>query len=137
MASIASLRKFLFFVGVCLTCGLFLLAPELTLFVLGDQYRASIPLLRILSVVPVLIALSEIFGTQILLTFNHHRAFSRAFIAGGVSCLAALFVLTPHYLASGAATSVILAELVVAILMMASVKSVGLMPSHAANVVAS
>lgn len=109
-----------------LSAFLLLLAEPLVLVILGDQYNAAIPVLRILAFIPLLVAASNIFGIQTMLTFGLQREFSRIIIWSGIINLGLVIPLAWLYAAAGAAASVVITETIVTVTMARSLCKNGL-----------
>ena len=64
-------------------------SPWIVKVLLGSGYEQSIILLRIMAFLPFLIALSNVFGIQTMLTFGMQREFSRIIMMAAVfnTCL--------------------------------------------------
>ena len=92
---------------------LFTLAPNIVNIVLGDQYHQSIIVLRILSFLPFMTGLSNIFGIQTMLTFNFKQAFSRIFILAGILNIILALILAPIYKHVGISIAVLTTEIFV------------------------
>ena len=105
---------------------LMLLAEPLVLVILGDQYTDAILVLRILALIPVLVAMSNIFGIQTMLTFGLNREFSRILIWSGIINLGLIVPLAFLYQAPGAAISVVVTETIVTVTMALSLARNGL-----------
>lgn len=91
----------------------FILAPPLVRTILGPGYGAAVPVLRILALLPPLIALSNVFGIQWMLPLGMDRAFNAIIIAAGLINIILAVAFAPAYLASGMAWSVVSAEMFV------------------------
>ena len=105
---------------------LMLLAEPLAFIILGDQYADAILILRILALIPALVAISNIFGVQSMLTFGLNREFSRILIWTGVINIGLIVPLVMLYQGPGAAVSVVLTESIVTIAMARSLARNGL-----------
>ncbi len=99
--------------GAALGSVVFALAPLLVRMILGRGYDHAVPVLRILSLLPPLIALSNAFGIQWMLPLGMDRAFNTIIIIAGVINIGLAVALAPVYLASGMAWSVVSAEIFV------------------------
>lgn len=96
--------------GVLMGTAIALLAPVLVRLILGHGYAPAIPVLRILALLPPLIALSNVFGIQWMLPLGMDRAFNTVIIIAGLINIGLAVALAPWYLASGMAWSVVCAE---------------------------
>lgn len=81
---IRKLTKLAAILGLVFSIGLFVFADAIILILFGAEYQSSIIILRILSVLPFMVSLSNIFGIQTMLTFNYNKAFSRIVLLGGI-----------------------------------------------------
>jgi PST family polysaccharide transporter len=88
-------------------------APMLIHTLLGSAYGAAIPVLRLLAMLPPLIAVNTVLGMYWALPFGHERAFLRTIVIAGIANLALAALLVPRWGASGMAVASIGAELVV------------------------
>ena len=79
-----------------ISIGLFLAAPYVAHVVLGGQAEGAVPVIRILSLLPLVIGLSNIFGIQIMANFGLKRLLARILTGAGlVNILAAVLLVTP------------------------------------------
>lgn len=100
--------------GLGLSLLIFLSAPWLIRIVVGPEFAPSVPLLRILAVVPALVAIWQSYGTQWMLPLGLDRAFnSVVLLAGAVNVVLAL-ILVPHYADFGMAWTAVSSEAVIA-----------------------
>ncbi len=79
----------------------------------GPEFSASVLPLKIMSLLFIVIGLSNIAGMQILLPLNKRKEVSYPVVAGGAVSLACLFLLVPAYMETGAAVSFLISEVVV------------------------
>jgi len=92
----ARVAKLLSIATLMLSAGLFLAAPYIARIVLGEKSQGGVPVIRILSLLPFLIGLSNIFGIQIMANFGLRRLLARILIAAGVlNIVIALLLVTP------------------------------------------
>lgn len=79
--------------GICVAIGVFVLAPVFVRLLLGRNFMASVPLLRILAPVPLMIGISNVLGLQWMVSQGLERQFNRiVFIAAGANVVLALTV---------------------------------------------
>ena len=80
---------------------------------LGVEFVDSIIVLKILSFLPLIIFLSNLFGIQIMLNLGFDKAFNRIIIAAALIHLTLLFLLIPHFAQIGTAISMLVTEVFV------------------------
>lgn len=83
---------------------------------LGNDYMKSIPILNILSITNIIIAISNLIGSQYLLPLNRNKEYTIACVSGAVVNIVFNWLLIPKYQAIGACMGTIIAESVVSIL---------------------
>ncbi len=89
-------------------------APTLVQVILGPGYESAIPVLRVLSVLPPVIAVGTVFGIQWALPMGLERPFYLFVLSAGVINIILAVLLVPRYGAVGMAVSVMTAEILVA-----------------------
>jgi len=102
-----------------LSVALFIGAPAIVTIVLGPGYEPSIPVIRVLAALPLLISVSNVLGVQIMLPFGKDRAFTSIVLCAGFINIALAALLVPVWQESGMATAVLISELFVTIAMVA------------------
>ena len=114
--AIAFLKKYLKIILITalpITMAMFLFARQIVTIILGKQYLTSVLPFKILLFLPLLIALSNIYGIQIMLNTGYKKDFAKiVFQAGALNLILAL-ILIPYFQATGAATAVLAAEMFV------------------------
>lgn len=114
------LRKALIFqtaFGLAISLLVLIAAGNLVHLLFGDSFNLSRPILYIFSILPFLIAISNVFGVQILAGLGYSKIFSRSVIGAGVLCMILVVPLSIYLGAEGAAISMVLAEAVVTVAM--------------------
>lgn len=103
-------------VGSGLLLGLIMLvaAPLLVHTLLGPRFDHAVSVLRLLSVLPPVIAVSNVLGIQWMLPLRLDRQFNWIIVAAGVANIVLALILVPRYGQAGMAISVDAAELMVA-----------------------
>ena len=81
---IRKLTKFAGVLGALFSIGIFVFADPIVSILFGAEYTSSILVLRILSIIPFMVALSTIFGVQTMLTFNYKADFTKIVFMGGI-----------------------------------------------------
>lgn len=99
--------------GLALSAGVVLGAP-LVPTLLGADFAASVPVLRLLAPLPLFVALSQAFAVQGLVARGRDRALAASFLAGAVVAATLAAVLVPTLKARGMAVAVVAAEAAVA-----------------------
>lgn len=101
--------------GLGISLLIFLSAPWLIRIIVGPEFGPSVPLLRILAVVPALVAIWQSYGTQWMLPLGLDRAFnSVVLLAGAVNVVLAL-IMVPHYGDFGMAWTAVFSEALIAL----------------------
>jgi len=96
--------------GVLMGGVIFLGAPLLVHLVLGRNFEAAVPVLRILALLAPLISLSNVFGIQWMLPLGMDRAFNTIILLAGVINVILAVILAPVYSDIGMAWAVVSAE---------------------------
>jgi PST family polysaccharide transporter len=94
---------------------LFVSAPLIVNVFLGAKYTPSAAVIAILSPLPVLIAVSNVLGVQLLFPFGHEKRVLVIVLAAGIINVEIAYLLAPHWQASGMAAAVVISEAVVTI----------------------
>ena len=92
--------------GLCTFAG----APWIAHILLGRGFDPVIPVLRILALLPVIIALTDSVGMQYLLPRGRESIVNRVVLSGGLVSLALAFLFAPRYQHVGMACAVVIAE---------------------------
>jgi PST family polysaccharide transporter len=96
--------------GIAWGIGAFLFAPLLVHLVLGDQFESAVAVVRILALLPPLVAFSSVLGVQWMLALGLDRLVNTVVFAAGVLNVLLAVILVPHYLQIGMAIAVVAAE---------------------------
>ena len=105
---------------------IFLLAGFVIFLLAGTHYNESVTLLRIMAFLPFIIALSNIFGIQTMLTFNYKKAFSRIIVIAGIINVILALVLAPLLQDVGISIAVVITETIVTVSMFLYLRSKGI-----------
>lgn len=92
-------------------------APLIVRILLGNGYEESVVLLRVMAFLPFLIALSNVFGIQTMLTFGMEREFSRILILAAVLNTCLVLPMIWFYAGLGVCISITLTECFVTLAM--------------------
>ena len=96
---------------------IFMMSEDIVKFILGQQYLASIPLLKIMSFLPLLALLSNIFGVQIMLNFGLKKIFSLILSLAAILSIILSLLLVPKLNATGTAINILIVEIFVTVTM--------------------
>jgi len=114
------IRKMMFLIGgstLIVSIMIFFFARAIIHLVLGPLYVNSIIILKILSILPFIIGLSNIFGVQTMITFDYELAFSRILIMASILNIILLFILIPLFQLIGVSVSIVSSEIIVTLSM--------------------
>lgn len=115
-AALELTRKLLLFmgsVGLGLSAGVLVTAPWVVPIFLGAEFHPSITIMRILSPLPFLIAVSNVLGIQVMVPFKHDVAFTVILVAAGFFNVGMSALLAPRWQGNGMAVAVTFSELLV------------------------
>lgn len=118
--AILFLRKTVRYVGglsFLASLGIFVLAEPIVHIIMGSTYEKSILILRILSFFPFVVALSNIFGIQTMVTFGMQNIFSRILMFSALLNFALIIPLIYFWQGIGLSVTVMLVESFVTIVM--------------------
>lgn len=93
--------------------GLFLVADELVIYLFGASFSPAADILRIAALLVYTLGFSNLFGTQVLLTFGQERKLFYGTLAGMISNIVLNAWLIPHYQGCGAAIASVISEAIV------------------------
>lgn len=102
--------------GLPVCAGMYLSAPEIVEVIAGKKFSASVPVLQILSFLPLIIGLSNLFAFQVLVPFKEEKKFLTAVLAGSVISISLNFLLIPHLSEQGAAVTNMVTEIFITII---------------------
>lgn len=97
-------------------------SEQIVYIVLGDQYKDSVELLRIMAAVPLLSTLNNILGVQIMIPFNLQKLYSSIILIGGLVSVILSFIFIPLYFQYASSYIVILVEFSLFLAMFLSLK---------------
>lgn len=118
--AILFLRKTVRYIGglsFMASLGTFILAEPIVHIIMGSAYEESILILRILSFFPFVVALSNIFGVQTMVTFGMQNIFSRILMFSALLNFALIFPLIHFWQGIGLSITVMIVESFVTIVM--------------------
>ncbi len=117
-------------VGVSAGCLLFFGAPVLVRLLLGTGYEGAVGVLRILALLPPLVALSTAFGSQWMLALGMERELNRITLGAGVLNAGLSLALGAWFQHVGVAVAIVVVELGVTCAMLGALRRRGLIPGR-------
>lgn len=102
--------RFVFFLSFPMMFGLMAISCIIVPWFFGEGYDKVIPNMMVISPIIIIIALSNIMGTQYLLPTGRQNEFTISVITGCVVNFCLNLLLIPHFLSIGAAIATIFAE---------------------------
>ena len=121
---ISNAFRFSMLLAIPLTFGLIAISYGFIPWFLGPGYEASAPILISLSVTVIFISLSNVSGAQYLTATNQTRKLTISYCVSAVVNLLLNFIFIKKFGALGATIGTIVAEALVAIIQISSMKSV-------------
>jgi polysaccharide transporter, PST family len=104
------LAYFSVLIGAAISLSIFLAAPFLVSLALGEQFLASVGIVRLLGLLPLLTAVNAFLTVQLMLPLRQDRAFLWIVAAGGAVNVAAAASLVPAFGAVGMAAATVLSQ---------------------------
>ena len=104
-----------------ITVTLIFVAPFIVRQLYSVTYSNSILILQVLAPTIFLTGISNILGTQVLLTHGYNKIFARIVIIAALTSLIIIFPLVLMYSEIGAAISIVITEIIVVLLMMIAI----------------
>jgi polysaccharide transporter, PST family len=115
-AAMPLIRKSLFIMvalGVILSLLLFLFSKELVSIILGTRFSESIPIVQLLSPLPILFSLGTVLGVQILVPFRVDKGLLVVYVCAAVINVIFAVLLAPQFHGKGMAVAVLISEITV------------------------
>jgi polysaccharide transporter, PST family len=100
-------------IGASMTVAAIVGAPVLVKVLLGARYAAAVPVLRIMGILPLLVAVNTVLGLYWAIPFGHERVFLFSVVAAGITNIISAVLLVPRWGAAGMAVSTAAAEVFV------------------------
>ena len=123
---IRKLTKLAAILGMMFSIGVFVFAEPVINILFGPEYVSSITVLRILSIIPFMVSLSNIFGIQTMLTFNYKKDFTKIVLLGGIIDIVLGIILISLYKEIGIAISFAITETFITIAMLTFLQRKGI-----------
>lgn len=113
---ISRVTMVMFLFSVPCGIGVAILAENLVYVMFGASFLPAVITVQIASVLVYVLGFSNLFGTQVLLTFNQEKKLLLCTIAGALSNIALNILLIPKYQHNGAAVATVISETIVTIM---------------------
>lgn len=113
---IKRLMKLEFAIGLSASLILFIFSPQLVGLLLGEKFATSGDLLRIISVIPVLSSLSNVFGIQTIIPLGYEKTLNKIVSSAAILHFILILILVPKYFAVGTSIVLVLTEFVITFL---------------------
>ncbi|BAD77602.1 O-antigen transporter [Geobacillus kaustophilus HTA426] len=123
------IKKILLIVGGCtflISLMIFVFTENIVDIALGDNYRQSVIVLKIIAFLPFIIGLSNIFGIQTMLTLGYKKAFSNILMLASILNIFSAIILVPVFKHIGTAFGVAISEFFVTLTMFMYLHSKGI-----------
>ncbi len=107
------LRKLLVFLAVgmgCMSVGIFVTADYIVHLLMGPSFNDAVPVLRIMSAIPFVVAVNTVLGSLTMINFGLKKQFTLILMICGALNVGLLLVLASAYGAIGAASAVLITE---------------------------
>ena len=116
--------NFVFMIGLPLMLGIILSARYLIPIYLGDGYTKSILLMQVLSPVILLVGLSNVSGIQLLIPLKRQKQYNYSIILGAIVNFVFNIYFIKHFMSVGAAIATVLAEFIILLVQLYSIKDI-------------
>lgn len=110
------------FFAVPLSVGLFLIADQLVLVMLGPQYEPAILCLQLLAIYPCLKAYNLYLGNQVLIVHHKEAVYLKNLTVSGIAFIVVSLILSFYYAAPGACIALLVAEIITLVMHVEAVK---------------
>ncbi len=102
---------------LAMSFSLLIFAPQISTIILGKQFEKSIIVIQILSFLPLITGLGNIFGTQTMLNFGLKETFTKIIITGGILNVFLSVILVQYFQFIGISISMLFTETIITILL--------------------
>lgn len=121
------LKKVILLLGggnLLLSLFIFIFAKSIVNILLGNGYEESVILLRIMAFLPFIVAMSNVFGIQIMLPYGMQNAFSKILICAAILNTCIVIPLILLYQDIGVSISIVMTECFVTVVMFYVIKKI-------------
>lgn len=110
--------KYILFIAVPSTFGVFLLSKEIILMMAGEAFVQSILTMQIISLIILIVGLAYFIGFQVLYPYNLERYYTYAVTIAAIINFIFNYIFIPRYAQNGAAVGTVIAELTGVLIML-------------------
>jgi PST family polysaccharide transporter len=122
----AKVAKLACVITLAISAGLFVTAPYLAGIVMDKQAAQGVPVIRVLSLLPLIIALSNTFGVQVMVNFGLKKLLTRILAVAGVLDIILALSLAAPFKQVGVAIASLTTETFVTAVMFVALRKNGL-----------
>lgn len=118
-------KKVLFvnlFIGMTFFLFILVFTEKITLIILGQEFLPSIIILKILAPILLFVAISNVLGIQIMISFGYDKAFTSILFISGLINILLIIILVPHLKSIGMAIAVSSVEFLITLMMILYLK---------------
>ncbi|MBT1165057.1 flippase [Bifidobacterium felsineum] len=106
----------LFFLFLPAGIGIILTSHDIVLILFGNSFLPAVPTMQVSALLIYTLGFSNLFGTQVLVTFGEENALLKSTVIGAFVSVGLCILLIPHFGSVGAAISSVFSEALVTIL---------------------
>lgn len=110
---VSNMARAFFVGGACVSVLVFLFASEITVILYGEKFHVTAELIRLMAIIPFLVALNNILGAQTLAQFGFTGLLSASTLIPVTLHVALLYFVAAHAEAAGVALLIVLTELLI------------------------
>lgn len=111
---LSKIVRIMVFLAIPCGIGIFVLADKFVVVLFGSTFEPAITTVRIGTLLVYVLAFSNLFGTQILLSFNQERKLLVCTIVGAITNFTINMLLIPRFMHNGAIVASVISEVIVA-----------------------
>ncbi|SCI70843.1 Putative O-antigen transporter [uncultured Clostridium sp.] len=116
--------KLVYLIAIPAIFGILAIGEEIINIYLGSEFLQSASVFKLVSILLLIIGLSNVFGVQVMIPYGKEKKFTTILIYAAISNFIINLLLIPEFSYIGAAFATILAELLVTVLMYFEVKKI-------------
>lgn len=110
--------RYVMFLGAPMMIGLICVSRVFVIWFFGADYEASIPIMRMMALLPVVVGTASITGVAVLVPLKKQNLYTASILAASALSLLLDVLLIPVYRANGATIALVVAETTVTVIQM-------------------